>query len=218
MFSVVIVMAGKGSRAKLSVNKALAMVEGRPLFMYSYMQFKKVGAQIVLVAKEDEIEEIKKYVDEDTIITVGGSTRAKSVYNGLLMCTNEKVLVHDAARPFIEEEIINKVVDALDKNKAAYVGVKVKDTIRDITINEVIKRDDLIAAQTPQAAYLEDLKGAYEVAFKMGYEPTDDISVLEKYTNIKAKLIEGNEVNFKITTPYDVELAKIIIKGAIESV
>ncbi len=218
MFSVVIVMAGSGSRAKLSMNKALAIIEGRPLFMYSYLLFKRLNAEIVLVAKEDEIEEIKKYVDKDTIITVGGATRAKSVYNGLLQCTNQKVLVHDAARPFIEDNMVNQVVSALDKNKAAYVGIKVKDTIRDITINEVIKRDNLIAAQTPQAAYLDDLKGAYEVAFKMGYEATDDISVLEKFTNIKAKLIEGNDINFKITTPYDVELAKVIIKGAIESV
>ena len=99
LFSVIIPMAGSGSRAKTSMNKALVMINGKPLFMYAYELFKQFDCEIILVCKEDEIPIVKKYVDNNVIFALGGNTRASSVYNGLLKANYEYVLIPDARFP-----------------------------------------------------------------------------------------------------------------------
>lgn len=213
LFSVIIPMAGSGSRAKTSMNKALVMINGKPLFMYAYELFKQFDCEIILVCKEDEIPIVKKYVDNNVIFALGGNTRASSVYNGLLKANYEYVLIHDAARPFCTKVLIERVLEMLKTKNACYVGVPVKDTIRDINRDTILHREDLIAAQTPQACRVEDLKMAYEIGFNNNIEFTDDISAIEKYTNIDVGVVMGNDFNFKVTTPYDILLADLIAKG-----
>lgn len=212
MYSVIIPMAGSGSRAKTKENKALTLINNKPMFLYSYELFKSYGFEVVLVCKEDEIPTIKGYVGEDAIIAIGGATRANSVYNGLLKCSNEYVMIHDAARPFISKDIIDNIIEVMKNNKACYVGIPVKDTIRDKESNIVIDRNKLMAAQTPQVCRVDDLIKAYETGFKENIEFTDDIMALEKYSDIKASVVMGNDKNYKVTTPFDLKLAELIAR------
>ena len=205
MFSVIIPMAGSGSRSKLNINKALWMLDGKPLFMHSVDKFKMLECEIVLVCQKDEISEIKKYTNAKVV--VGGDTRAESVYNGLKAASYDKILVHDACRPFVSIDMIKKSLEALDNNKCAYVGIKCVDTIRNIN-GGVVDRNNLIMVQTPQALYKTDLIKAIEMARKDNIILTDDISYLEKYLNYKPTFIEGSRLNYKLTTPEDFKMAE----------
>ncbi|MGM9972374.1 MAG: 2-C-methyl-D-erythritol 4-phosphate cytidylyltransferase [Anaeroplasmataceae bacterium] len=216
MFSVIIPMAGSGQRAKTKINKALTLINDKPMFLYSYELFKSYGFEIVLVCKEAEIPEIKKYVSEDTVFAIGGETRAHSVYNGLLKCSNECVMIHDAARPFISKDIIDNIIEVMKNARAAYVGIKARDTLRDVKNKVLINREDVIIAQTPQVVYKNDLINAYLKGFKDGYMFTDDISAIEKYCDIVPAIVEGNDFNFKVTTPYDIKLAHLVAKGGLQ--
>lgn len=209
MFDAILVMAGASSRAKTKGNKTLELLNGKPIFMYSYEVFKKYNANIILVVRESDIETVKKYVDKDTIITIGGDTRCRSVYNGLLKCKSDFVFIHDAARPFIKCEYIDDILSLKNKYRAFFVGVKVKDTIR--LDGKTLDRDNLVAAQTPQAFYKDDIKKALEKAIDKSDYVFDDIEAIEKYSDIKYQVINGSDSNFKITTPFDLEVAKMIL-------
>lgn len=211
MFSVVIPMAGSGSRSGLNVNKALYMFNGKPLFMYAVDVFKKYNAEIILVCRPSEMDEIKEFISSDIKITLGGDTRGESVYNGIKEASKDIVLIHDAARPFIKENIIDDILNKLEDNKCAYVGIKCKDTVRENGI--IINRDNLVLAQTPQAGYKKDFIYALECAKKDNVTLTDDISYLEKYLGYKPALVIGSELNFKVTTPDDIKIASALLGG-----
>lgn len=218
MVSVVLLMAGKGSRMKQDINKILLPLGDKMIFEYSLSTFLSLGCEIIVVlSKEDEAIIINK-LPKNVKYTYGGKTRQESVYNGLKMCTNEYVLIHDAARPFISKEIINNIINSYKLDEAILTYNNVKDTIKQISNNKLItiKRNELIAATTPQCAPLEIIKDAYNKAKNDNFEATDDISLIEKYyPNLKINYILSNEENFKITTPLDYEIAKIIVEKKI---
>ncbi len=211
MYSVIIPMAGSGKRAKVSKNKALLELNGKPMFMYSYELFKSYGFEIILVCKEHEINIVRSYVDSNTKIVLGSDTRAKSVYNGIKVATSEYVFIHDAARPFLNRKIVDELLETIKNNDAAFVAITPKDTIRNIN-NNVLNRETLLMAQTPQVMKKDDILYAYNKVFLDNVEITDDIQALELYTNIKAKVVYGDDMNFKVTTPYDVKIASYLAK------
>ncbi len=204
MFSVIIPMAGSGVRTGLQVNKALYKIDEKPIFMFAFETFKKFDCEIILVCKEEDLSEVKKYAKGAKVI-IGGSSRSKSVLNGIKAATNDLILIHDAARPFVTEDIINNTLASMQNNKCAYVGVKVVDTIRDVDGN-VLDRDRLISVQTPQAGFKDDFIKAFELAGNDNL--TDDVMYLSKYLGYKPVLVEGSRLNFKITTFDDILMAK----------
>lgn len=209
MFSVVITMAGDSLRCKTVKNKNLEMLGNKPVFMHSYDLFKSYKAEIIIVARACDIDEIKKYVDSDTIITIGGKTRSESVYNGVCKCHNDIVLIHDGARPFISKCIVDQILDGMKEYRAVYAAIPLKDTIR--MDGETLKRDQLKAAQTPQAFYTNDIKKALKKAIDEHIVITDDIEAIEKCSDIKYIDVLGSDENFKITTPLDLKLAKMFL-------
>lgn len=206
MFSVVIPMAGSGIRTGLNVNKALYKLNGKPIFMFSYETFKKFDCEIILVCREEDVREVKKYA-KDAEIVIGASTRAKSVYNGVMAASNDLVLIHDAARPFITEEIINNVLEKMNDSKALYVGIKAVDTVRDLD-NNVLDRNSLIMVQTPQALYKNDYVEAFNALKDKTL--TDDVEYVSKHFGYKIDVVEGTSLNFKITTYDDILLAQAL--------
>ena len=110
MISVLLLMAGKGQRMKKNVNKALLDVLDEPIFIYPLKTFLSFNFEVVLVVSKDDYEEIKAMNLKNVKITLGGSTRQESVYNGLKAVTGDYVLIHDAARAFIDKETINKII------------------------------------------------------------------------------------------------------------
>lgn len=213
MVSVVLLMAGKGSRLQQKENKILLPLGGKPLFVYSLQTFSSLDAEIICVIAEEEEQRISPMLPKNAKIAYGGQTRQESVRNGLKMCSKDYVIIHDAARPFIDKNIIQEIIKNRRLDEAVLVYQSVKDTIKmkEADTVKTLPRNSLISASTPQCASLKIFTEVYQRAFEDRYEATDDISLIERYKpETKIKLILGNEENFKVTTPIDFKLAKLI--------
>ncbi|MBR6072350.1 MAG: 2-C-methyl-D-erythritol 4-phosphate cytidylyltransferase [Acholeplasmatales bacterium] len=214
MISVVLLMAGTGSRMGANKNKILLEANNKMLFEYPLELFKKYNFEIVCVINKNDEQLLMPYL-KNVKYTIGGATRGDSVYNGLLKCSGDYVLIHDSARVLLSSKVIDKIIELKDNFEAVLTYCKVKDTIKEIDNGKLItlNRDNLIAASTPQCGKLEYLKRAYQLAKKDNKTFTDDISLIEHYyPNIRIGLVEANEENFKVTTPIDYKIIKELIK------
>lgn len=225
MNSVVIVAAGTGSRMKMGINKQFIKLNGKEIIVHTIEKFynnKNIQDIVVVIKKEEEeffkTEIIDKYNLSNIKIAYGGNERQDSVYNGLKSLNQlcEVVLVHDGARPFISDAIIENCIDEAKKHKAIIVGVPVKDTIKVVNDeSEVVdtpQRSSLWSVQTPQSFDYKLLVKSYEEAFEDGFYGTDDAMLVERIGH-KVKLIEGSYNNIKITTQEDLAIGEKIIGG-----
>ncbi len=211
MNSLVLVMAGKGQRMNKNINKILLPLGDKPIYEYSINLFKEFDFEIICVInKDDEI------IKEDGIIyTYGGKTRSESVYNGLKIAKGDYVFIHDAARPLLSKEVIINILNNLNKNEAYLTYLESVDTLKEIDNDKIITldRNKIIRALTPQCAKKDILIDSYDKAFKDNKSFTDDISLIEEYhKEVKINLVKSNPENFKITTEFDYELAKVLVK------
>lgn len=166
----------------------------------------------------DALEGAKHLADRVTVIHKGGATRHQSVLNGLQAIRNQAgdddwVLVHDAARPGLTTELIDRLVNELrDDPVGGLLAMPVVDTLKrsngEGRVLDTVPRDHLWAAQTPQMFRYALLRRALEQA----NEVTDEASAVEAL-GLKPKLIEGSPRNFKVTLPHDVALAELHLKG-----
>lgn len=224
MNGVVIVAAGTGSRMNMGINKQFIKLEGKEIIAYTIEKFYNNSniEDIVVVVKEDESEFFKKeilgkYNFRNIKIAYGGKERQDSVYNGLKLL-DEKcdiVLIHDGARPFISDKIIDNCIEKAKEHKAIVVGVPVKDTIKvidnDKNIVDTPNRSVLWAVQTPQTFDYNILIDAYKDAFKNGFYGTDDAMLVER-VGYKVKVVEGSYNNIKITTQEDLNVGSQILR------
>lgn len=223
MNGVVIVAAGTGSRMNMGINKQFIKLEGKEIIAYTIEKFYNNSniEDIVVVVKEDESEFFKKeildkYNFKNIKIAYGGKERQDSVYNGLKLL-DEKcnvVLIHDGARPFVSDKIIDNCIEEVKEHKAIVVGVPVKDTIKVIDSDKNIvntpNRSALWSVQTPQTFDYNILIDAYKDAFKNGFYGTDDAMLVERI-GYKVKMVEGSYNNIKITTQEDLNIGSQIL-------
>ena len=219
----IIVAAGSSSRMG-GVNKQFIELLGVPVIARTLLQFENSCAvsKIILVTREENIPDLQiiceKYgITKLSDIVAGGDNRQASVKNGLLRLdnTDESVLIHDGARPLVEDRIICDVAEALSKFDAVTCAVKVKDTIKQVSfdgkIEKTLDRDSLVAVQTPQGVkvkpYLDAINNAEDIS-----QFTDDTSIME-WAGFTAYTVEGDYKNIKITTTEDIALAEIYLKG-----
>ena len=215
MNGVVIVAAGSGSRMKRDINKQFIKLDGKEIIAYTIEKFYKSEDidDIVIVIKENEekyfIENIiNKYGFDNIKLAYGGKERQDSVYNCIkkLNSNCEIVLIHDGARPFVNEDIIKNSIEEAKENNAVVVGVPVKDTIKvvdsDGNIVDTPNRSLLWSVQTPQSFKYEIITRAYEYAYSNDYYGTDDAMLVE-HIGYNVKMIEGSYDNIKITTEED---------------
>ena len=204
MNGVVIVAAGTGSRMNMGINKQFIKLEGKEIIAYTIEKFYNNSniEDIVVVVKEDESEFFKKeildkYNFKNVKIAYGGKERQDSVYNGLKLLDEkcDVVLIHDGARPFVSDKIIDtiKVIDN-DKN-----------------IVDTPNRSVLWAVQTPQTFDYNILIDAYKDAFKNKFYGTDDAMLVERI-GYKVKMLEGSYNNIKITTQEDLNIGSQILR------
>lgn len=150
-------------------------------------------------------------------LVVGGRERQDSVYNGLrkMEKDTEVVIVHDGVRPFVTGEMIRETVEHARKGECVVVGVPVKDTVKEVDADGIVKRtldrNRLWAIQTPQAFPARVLLRVYEDSYKKKFYGTDDAMLAERL-GIKVRVIMGSYENIKITTPEDLLLAEEILK------
>ena len=214
MVSAIILAGGKGKRMGKDISKQFILVKNKPIIYYTIKKFSdcKLIDEIILVLPKDEIEYCKKEVLEkyslkvDKIIA-GGKERQDSVYNGLKALKNSDiVLIHDGARPFVSEKIILDGIENAKKYGAAAPGVMPKDTIKvkdDFSFSkETLKRESLIAIQTPQVFKKDIIVKCHERVRENNVSVTDDTMVVEKY-GYKVYLYDGDYINIKVTTPED---------------
>lgn len=221
-YCAVIVAGGSGSRMKSDIPKQFLKIGSKTVLERSILAFEKSESieGIVVVVSQDYINDVKNIVTlcgfKKVIKVVGGGdTRQKSVYNGLLAVPADYkyVLIHDGARPLLDEDIINNCILSLENGKNCAPGVMVKDTLKIADgfskINATPKRDNMYSIQTPQCFNLMDILYAHE-NYKGSEVITDDCMLMEQM-GYDVYIVGGNYDNIKITTPEDLTLAEFIL-------
>ncbi|MDD5086965.1 MAG: 2-C-methyl-D-erythritol 4-phosphate cytidylyltransferase [Candidatus Nanoarchaeia archaeon] len=216
------IIAGAGNGERMgNIDKVFLKINEKPILTYSISCFEKsyLVDEIILVVKENKINDVRQLTDDYNFkkvkeIVSGGKTRQESVYNGLKKIKSAGiVVVHDAARPFIDEKTIEDCIKNAEEYKAAIVAFPIKDTVKrgyDF-VEKTIDRNNLYLTQTPQAFEYKILKKAYENAKNNNFNGTDDSSLVERIGQ-KVKIIPGSIKNIKITTPEDIYFAENLIK------
>lgn len=224
MISAIILAGGKGKRMGSAISKQFIDIKGKPIIYYTLKKFsenKKID-NIIVVLPEDEVKYfkeniLKKYELRINKIVIGGKERQDSVYNALKSLKNSStdiVLLHDGARPFISERIINEGIKFAEIYGAAAPGVMPKDTIK--VKNEknfsvdTPNRANLVSIQTPQVFKFDEILECHEKIRYNGEKVTDDTMVVEKY-GYSVYLYDGEYTNIKVTTPEDLILAERLI-------
>lgn len=221
MNSAIILSGGRGKRMGASVSKQFIEVKGKPILYYTLKKFieNDLINEIILVLPKDEIEYCKKEILEKYELSVdkiveGGKERQDSVLNGLkVLKDTDIVLIHDGARPFVSHKIIKEGIESAKKFKAAAPGVMPKDTIKikdnDSFSKETLKREELIAVQTPQVFDYNLILECHKKVSEENIQVTDDTMVVEMFKH-KVFLYDGEYTNIKITTPEDLILAEYL--------
>lgn len=210
-YSVVIVAAGSGARMNLGYNKVYYKINGVPILQMAMSLFiwDEDCKQIVVVTdNHDYRTHIKDNAKGKVVIAKGGETRQDSVANGLEAVICDKVMIHDGARPYLDEETLMAVKRELETEEAVCVMVPCTDTIKKVEegyIVETIPRNTLMAAQTPQAFSTDLIRTCMKRAQEDHFIGTDDCSLVEKYSTTPIKIVEGTFENKKITTLEDLK-------------
>ena len=224
MISAIILAGGKGKRMGSAISKQFIDIKGKPIIYYTLKKFsenKKID-NIIVVLPEDEVKYfkeniLKKYELRINKIVIGGKERQDSVYNALKSLKNSStdiVLIHDGARPFISERIINEGIKFAEIYGAAAPGVMPKDTIKvknekNFSI-DTPNRANLVSIQTPQVFKFDEILECHEKIRYNGEMVTDDTMVVEKY-GYSVYLYDGEYTNIKVTTAEDLILAERLI-------
>ena len=224
--TAIVLAAGQGKRMHSKIQKQFLEIQGHPVLYYSLKCFQESPLihDIIIVTGEDMISYCKREIVERYQLTkvsaviAGGKERYDSVYKGLLACEECKyVFIHDGARPFLDEEIIKRNIQAVREYQACVAGMPVKDTIKISDEEEFAAatpdRSKLWMIQTPQTFSYALIYEAYEEMLKTEDTAiTDDAMVLERIKGKKSKLIEGSYRNIKITTPEDLLIANVYLQ------
>ena len=232
--SVILPAAGLGTRmGRASAEKTgtsrkqFMLLEGSPILLHTVRKFAACGRvnEIVVAVRRDDLEWVSDLLrreirDKPVRVVEGGDSRQQSVANALatLAADTDLVVVHDAVRPFIDLETIDKAIDAAAETGAAIVGIVPVDTVKQVNraptgrarIRSTIPRDKLVLAQTPQVFRYDLLRRAFQTAAEDGFTGTDEASLLERLDH-EVTVVLGSDRNIKITKPSDMDLARLFL-------
>ena len=224
-YTAIVLAAGSGKRMNSKVHKQYLIIQDKPVLYYSLKAFEDsaVDEIVLVVGKGEEKFCRKEIVDKYGIskvkaIVEGGKERYHSVFEGLKQTSDaDYVLIHDGARPFVNQDIIRRCMQEVQKYQACVVGMPVKDTIKIADEEGYAKqtpdRKNVWMIQTPQTFSYALIYEAYEEMLKTEDTAiTDDAMVLERIKGKKSKLIEGSYRNIKITTPEDLLIANVYLQ------
>lgn len=232
--TAIVLAAGQGKRMQSKVQKQYMLLENKPVLYYALKTFQESFIDhIILVVGKDEQEYCQKEIvnkfdfHKVRVIVEGGKERYHSVANGIqaISWENDIVFIHDGARPFVTEEILQRAYDEVEKSHACVVGMPVKDTVKIVDGNQFVTstpvRANVWQVQTPQvfdmkliaASYRKLIENEKELLQK-GVAITDDAMVVEYFSEIPIRLVEGSYQNIKITTPEDLDVAKVFLTQA----
>ena len=215
---IIIVAGGKGLRMGGEIPKQFLPIGGKPVLMRTIEAFhlydNTIHVVLVLPVSQQAYwrELCKKYSFElPHEVADSGETRFHSVMNGLALVEGEGLVgVHDGVRPFVSQEVITRCYAEAGTKKAVIPVIGVVETVRRLegTDSVTVPRDQYKLAQTPQVFDVALLQRAYQQKYTEMF--TDDASVVEALGE-KVFLVEGNRENIKLTTPFDLKLAEMLI-------
>lgn len=223
--TAIVLAAGQGKRMNSKIQKQFLDIQGYPVLYYALKRFQECSwmDEIILVTGEGEREYcreeiVEKYqFDKVTAIAAGGKERYHSVQNGLKACTDtDFVFIHDGARPFLTQEILERGLECVQKWEACAAGMPSKDTVKIVDsqgqVQSTPDRSFVWNVQTPQVFRYQLVADAYDRALQgecIGI--TDDAMVVEQYGNHPVMMYRGSYENIKITTPEDLGVAEVFV-------
>lgn len=224
-FTAIVLAAGKGSRMHSDTPKQYMLLCGKEVLYYSLKEFQESPVDdIILVTREEDISYCEKdlveryHFDKVSKVIAGGDERYWSVQHGLEKAEGtDYVLIHDGARPCINQDMILRSMQEVILCGACTVGVPAKDTIKIVDDEhygiDTPDRNSLWQVQTPQSFLYKDIVDAYD-KMRRNREGTitDDTMIVERYLGKRSKLILGDYCNLKITTPEDILMAEIFLQ------
>jgi 2-C-methyl-D-erythritol 4-phosphate cytidylyltransferase len=218
----IIPAAGMGVRMGGETPKQFLSLEGVPIFVHTLRKFVNADCidDIFLGLRAEDMERAQREIDRENFskpvrLVAGGPVRQETVARALALAPppTEVVAVHDAVRPFIEREMIERVVEAARKDGAAILALLSVDTIKQVerqTIVGTMPRDRIVLAQTPQVFRYEIIREAFDRAAADGFIGSDE-SVLAERLGYTVRVLMGSDRNIKITKPSDLPLARLYI-------
>jgi len=222
MLTAIIVAAGDSRR--MGFDKLFAVVAGKPIIAHTISAFQRAKSVegIIVVTREDRHDDIKAIAREEKFekvrsIIPGGKHRQDSVQAGMnhLDSGTRWIAVHDAARPLITPEQIERVFQRCADHGAATLAEPINDTLKradaDLIVTDSVDRHQLYAMQTPQIFERQLIEEAYRAVFAENISVTDEVSAVERLGR-KAVLVLNDGFNFKVTYPRDLPLAEFILK------
>jgi len=222
MITAILVAAGDSRR--MGFDKLFAAIAGEPVIVHTIRTFERATSVdgIIVVAREDRHDEIKTIVRDENFkrvksIIPGGKRRQDSVRAGLdhLESAVRYVAVHDAARPLVTPEQIERVIEQCRVHGAAALAEPINDTLKraaaDLLVTESVDRQELYAMQTPQIFERQLIEEAYRAVYAENISVTDEVSAVERLGR-KIALVVNDDFNFKITYPRDLPLAEFVLK------
>jgi 2-C-methyl-D-erythritol 4-phosphate cytidylyltransferase len=234
--AVILPAAGLGTRmGRTSAEttgtsrKQFMLLDGSPILLHTVRKFAACDrvSEIVVVLRREDLEWVEELLRREirskTVRVVeGGNSRQESVERGLAAVSpdTELVAVHDAVRPFVDLEIIQKAIDEAAEHGAAIVGIVPVDTVKQVSgaqatgakIRSTISRERLMLAQTPQVFRHDLLNQAFEAARRDGFVGTDESSLVERLEQVEVRVVMGSDRNIKITKPGDMDLARLFLE------
>lgn len=221
--SAVIVAAGSSQR--MGSDKIMAKLGAMPVLARTVLAFENNACidEIIIVTRTEKLEEVadlcyKNGLHKVKKIVSGGATRMESALAGVSAARHgaEYIAIHDGARPLVSQELITRTVEAAQKYRAAVPAVACVDTLKTVNgrgfITGTIDRSVTRRVQTPQVFEADLIKGALTKAVEQGLTLTDDCSAMDMM-GVKTFAVDGEEENFKITTPDDLVAARAIVEN-----
>lgn len=221
--------AGLGTRMGAEVPKQFLELDGVPLLLFTLRRLAECKAitEFLIATRPEEVEGVQQRLAKENLgravhVVKGGETRQQSVGNALarVPADTEIVLVHDAVRPFVTREQVERVIAEARTRGAAILGVPAIDTVKEVRrstlpedvalISATIPREKIVLAQTPQGFHVALLKEAFARAEQDGYTASDEAALVERLGR-DVYVVQGSERNIKITRPADMELARFYL-------
>jgi 2-C-methyl-D-erythritol 4-phosphate cytidylyltransferase len=218
--SVILPAAGLGTRMGKTSKKQFLQLDGAPILVHTLRRFAKIEAisEFIVACRVEDMEDVRQMLAGEALgkpvrLVEGGDSRQESVDHALSTVSSDATLVavHDAVRPFLSSEMIQKVIAEAAESGAAILGIVPVDTVKQVHLNRIqttISRDRLVLAQTPQVFRTDLLKRAFAKAKQDGFTGTDESSLVERLEEVEVRVVAGSDRNIKITKPTDLDLAR----------
>ena len=170
---------------------------------------------LILVVPPESVDRVGSALGERCVVVAGGDSRQQSVRRGLEHVTSRHVVIHDAARPFITAEMIERTLSSLEDAEGAIVAVPLDETLKRVdgdVVEQTVSRAHLWRVQTPQSFRTEALRAAHDRAASEDIEVTDDASLVERYGG-RVVVVHSTRANMKLTYPEDFLIAEAMLRS-----